>query len=104
MTAINLAEALDVLERVGGFAPERIDEAVWPLVEKAVEVVAVDAGLARAAARTRARRYHRTRSPLSLADCVLLAAAGPEDTVHTADRPLERAARAEGIAVTRLPR
>jgi rRNA-processing protein FCF1 len=59
----------------------------------------------RATARTSApRRYHRTRAPLSLADCLLLAAArGAQAIVATADRPLAGAARAEGIEVAALP-
>jgi uncharacterized protein with PIN domain len=104
MPAINLAEALDVLQRVEGLARERVDEVVSPLLEGSIELLAVDEQLARGAADIRARRYHRTRAPLSLADCVLLAAAGPEDAIATADGPLIAAAESEGIAVERLPR
>lgn len=55
------------------------------------------------AAELRNRYYHRRDSKLSLADCVLLAAAAPGDTIVTADHALARAARAEGIDVLGLP-
>lgn len=101
--AINLAEALDVLQRVEGVSRERLDDLTGSLTEEALTVLPVDEGIARDAAEVRARRYHRARAPLSLADCVLIAAAGDGDTIATADGPLLRAARAERVAVISLP-
>lgn len=98
LTAINLAEALDVLERVDAVPRARLDELTGPLVAESVRLVEVDERLARDCASLRARHYHRTRSPLSLADCVLLAAASGA-SLATADPPLARAARAERIEV-----
>jgi PIN domain nuclease of toxin-antitoxin system len=106
MSAINLAEALDVLQRIAGISRERLDELTVPLVDDAITVVPVDEGIGREAADVRTRRYHRSRSPLSLADCALLATArgaDPAVPVVTADPPLAAAARDEGLEVTALP-
>ncbi len=102
ITPVNLAEALDVLQRVAKIPRERLEALTAPLIGEAIALAAVDERVARDAADIRARRYHRTRAPLSLADCILLAATGPDDTLATADRPLIRAAEAENIAVTAL--
>jgi len=102
--AINLAEALDVLQRVQGVSSERLHAITAPLLHSSVVLLPVDERLARRAASIRARRYHRTRAPISLADCVLLAAADALDTVATADAPLIAVAREEGVQVTELPR
>lgn len=104
ITVINLAEAVDMLQRVQKIGRERLDAVLDPLLGEPLQLLGIDLLIALAAADIRARRYHRTRSPLSLADCVLLAAAAPGDSVATADEALIRAARAEGIAVTRLRR
>lgn len=102
MPAINLAEAWDVLRRVDRVDERRLAAVMSPLLADRVQIVPVGERLAREAAELRLRHYHRSRSPLSLADCVLLAAAG-DAAVATADRPLARAARAEGLEVIGLP-
>jgi len=104
ITAVNLAEALDVLQRVEGIARERLDELTGPLLAERIKLVEVDERIARAAADIRARRFHRTRAPISLADCLLLAATGASDALATADQPLIRTARAEHVRVVTLPR
>lgn len=104
MPAINLAEALDVLQRVERISRERLDELVAPLLSESVSVLAVDEPLARSAADIRARRYHRAKAPVSIADCVLVAATGPADELVTADGPLIAVARQEGLRVTELTR
>jgi predicted nucleic acid-binding protein len=104
LTAINLAEALDVLQRVQGIARERLETLTGPLVREGLKLLPVDERMARAAADIRARHYHRTRAPVSLADCVLVAAARSSDVLATADRPLLRVARAEGVQVRELRR
>lgn len=101
VTAINLAEALDVLERVDGVPRARLDDLTGPLVAESMTLVDVDERLARDGASLRALHYHRSRSPLSLADCVLLAAA-KGGSLATADPPLVRAARAERIEIHAL--
>jgi uncharacterized protein with PIN domain len=104
MPAINLAEALDVLQRLHGVSRERLDTITAPLLQESIELLAVDERLARRAADIRARRYHRTRAPISLADCVLLAAAQDSDVLATADQPLIAAAGREGVRVKELMR
>ncbi|HUH81409.1 MAG TPA: PIN domain-containing protein [Solirubrobacteraceae bacterium] len=103
ITAVNLAEALDVLQRIQGISRERLEEVTVPLVAERIKLIPTDERIARDAADIRARRYHRTRSPLSLADCVLLATAGPSDPIATADAPLIRVAEAENIKINALP-
>jgi rRNA-processing protein FCF1 len=63
----------------------------------------VDESVAWRGALLRARHYHRSTSALSLADCVLVASAGPDDSIATADPAVATAARAEGIDVIALP-
>jgi predicted nucleic acid-binding protein len=104
ITAVNLAEALDVLQRVQGIPRERLQEVTAPLVGERMKLVPIDERIARDAADIRARRYHRTRTPVSLADCILLAATGESDTLATADMPLIRVAEAENIQVRVLAR
>jgi rRNA-processing protein FCF1 len=104
MSAVNLADALDVLQRVDGVDRARLDALTGPLIRESLALLAVEERTARDGADIRARRYHRTRAPLSLADCLLLAAArGAQAVVATADRPLASAARAEEIEVAALP-
>ncbi|HEV2973418.1 MAG TPA: PIN domain-containing protein [Solirubrobacteraceae bacterium] len=104
ITAVNLAEALDVLQRVEGIPRERLESVTMPLVSERIALVMIDERIARDAADIRARRYHRTRAPLSLADCILLAATGDSDSLATADGPLIRVAAAENVRVHALPR
>ena len=102
MTAVNLAEALDVLQRVQRVSNERLAELTAPLVGERITLLSVDEPLARKAADIRARRYHRTRSPVSLADCILLAATGASDELATADRPLLHVAGLEHVQTKAL--
>lgn len=104
MPAINLAEALDVLQRVRGVSRERLDTIVEPLLGKDIELLPVDERMAREAADIRARRYHRTRAPISLADCVLLAAAKAPAVLATADAPLIAVAAQEKVQTKELAR
>ena len=104
MTAVNLAEALDVLQRVQGISFERLQALTTPLVGERIRLLPIDEPIARRAADIRARRYHRTSAPLSLADCILLAATGESDRLATADGSLIRVAEAENVQVRALLR
>ena len=104
ITAVNLAEALDVLQRVQRIPRERLEAATAPLVGARMTLVPIDERIASEAADIRARHYHRTRAPLSLADCILVAATGESDELATADAPLIRVAEAENVRVRPLPR
>ncbi len=102
ITSLNLAETLDVLGRVYGEPAERLRAVFEPLLAESLCEIPVDSAIAWRAAELRRAHYHRSRSPLSLADCVALAAAGPGDLLVTADAPLAGAATSEGIEVIRL--
>jgi PIN domain nuclease of toxin-antitoxin system len=104
MTAVNLAEALDVLQRVQRISFERLQTLTTPLVGERIKLIPIDEPIARRAADIRARRYHRASAPLSLADCILLAATGQSDRLATADGPLIRVAEAEKVQVRALLR
>jgi PIN domain nuclease of toxin-antitoxin system len=83
LTAVGLAEVLDHLVRLAG-ADE--DEAVLDLAQLGLlEALPVDAGPGNAAGRLRARHYHRTRCPVSMADCIAA------ESARTTRRPLATA-------------
>ena len=103
VTVVNLAEVLDVTQRVHRIPAEEMRGLVETLVGDPLTVVAQSATDAWRAADLRARHYDRSRCPLSLADCFLLAAANEGDRIVTADEPVVATARAEGIAVVALP-
>jgi PIN domain nuclease of toxin-antitoxin system len=99
---VNLAEALDVTQRVHGVSDAELRAVLEPLLGDVVAVVTQPAEAAWRAAELRAKHYNRRSSPLSLADCFLLAAAG-DDEIATADRALATALRAAGASVVALP-
>jgi len=99
----NLAEAVDVVERVHRVPPKEVEAAIRPLIGGPVALRGLTEDDAWTAARLRARYYTHGSSELSLADCLLLAAARDGDRVATADPPLARVAEAEGIEVLGLP-
>ncbi len=103
ISAVNVAELLDVLIRRGRPAPDVAEKLGW-LLAGGLAVVSVDEAVGRSAGLIRAEDYHRVRRPLSLADCVALATAvARNDTLATADRPLSDAAKGRGVKVVRLP-
>lgn len=102
VTAVNLMEVLDVLERRDGWSGDDLIRVVSPLLDEAVGVLAVSEAEAWRGASLRAAHYRRRDAQLSLADCMLLAAATGGDRIATVDRPLATAARAEGAEVIAL--
>ena len=101
---VNLAEAVDVSQRVHGYASKDVREALEPLVLAGdLEVVTSGEEVAWSAADLRARHYHRKERPLSLADCFLVAHGLAGEPIATSDPPLAEAARAEGIELIGLP-
>ncbi len=100
---VNLAEAIDVTQRVHRFSSADVRTAVEPLLGEALTVVVPTEEEAWRAADIRRRRYDRRASPLSLADCFLLATATVDDSIATADPPLALTARDEGLRVIGLP-
>ncbi len=105
IVAVNLAEAIDVAARTHGCAIGEIRKALEPLILAGRLTVAVsDESEAWLAAEIRVSQYHRSRRPLSMADCVLLAHAfSTGDAVATADPHVADVARSRGLAVIALP-
>jgi PIN domain nuclease of toxin-antitoxin system len=103
VTVVNLAEAIDVTSRVHRVAENDIRTALEPLLGTAVAVVAQGEAAAWCAAELRRHYYERRSTPLSLADCLLLAAIGDADEVATADPAVSQVARSEGRRVVALP-
>jgi PIN domain nuclease of toxin-antitoxin system len=102
MTSLSFGEALDRLVRGRNMPAEAVQSTLASVLEARVERIDVDFRLATAAGLLRATHYHRTQRPLSLADCVCLAAARRGDRVATADGPMLETAEAEGIATVPL--
>jgi PIN domain nuclease of toxin-antitoxin system len=100
----NLAEVVDVLIRVRGHTSGSVHAALVPLLATTIEVLPLEEQQARRAALLRAAHYHRLSSPLSLADCFLLAIAEKKGAgIATSDPPVAKVARAEGIGLEALP-
>lgn len=99
----NLAEALDVAQRLYGIPVERTLEVLEPLLDGPLGWVPLDRVRAQRAATIRATYYHRAQRPISLADAILLASAGPGDRVATADPDVLAVAGVEGIETIALP-
>ena len=99
---VNLAEALDVTQRVHGVSDAELRGVLEPLLGDVVAVVIQPGDAAWRAAELRAKYYDRRSCPLSLADCFLLAAADG-DEIATADPALATALRSEGATVVALP-
>lgn len=103
IVATNLSEVVDGLVRKEGWPDadivERLGTVVGPIVEvrPVTDLVGWHAGI------LRARYYDRNDCDLSLADCVLLASAGPDDSIATSDPAVAAVARAEGIGLIPLP-
>jgi len=103
VSTVNLAETYDVCLRVHRLPPERVRGDLDILLRETVEVVQTSAAEAWRAAELRLAHYDRRTRPVSIADCMLLAHAGPEDSVATADPHVAAVARAEGVGLTPLP-
>jgi PIN domain nuclease of toxin-antitoxin system len=101
LTALGVGEVLDHLVRLAGANEE---DATLDLAQLGlIDGIDVDSTIGAAAGRLRARYYHRTRCPVSLADCVAAEVArGRGQALATSDVPLLDVCNAEGIAVTVL--
>ena len=103
--ALNLAEAVDISQRIHDLSASEVRRALEPLILSGILIVAIS-GQAEAwlAADLRAKHYDRGTCPLSMADCFLLAhALVADDDLATSDPDLARVARAEGATVIALP-
>ena len=98
----NLAEALDVSERIHHLPIGRAMEILEPLFAGPLATLPLDLAIARRAAEVRSRHYHRATRPISLADAILLASAGPDDRIATADPDVLAVTRVEGLRSVEL--
>jgi PIN domain nuclease of toxin-antitoxin system len=104
VSVVNLAEAIDTAQRVHSLAVDEVRGVLDPIFIEDLLLVQPQRDHAWAVADIRSRYYHRSKCPLSLADCFLIAhALIDERAIATADPPLAEAARGEGIVVTPLP-
>ncbi len=99
----NLVETFDVAERVHGLPVALASEKIEDLFAGSLSVVHLDEHLARRAAELRVKHYHRARSPVSLADVILIASAGGGDRIATADPDVLATADSLGIETVELP-
>ena len=97
LTAVGVAEVLDHLVRLAGADEE---DAALDLAQLGLlDGVVVDSDLGLASGRLRARRYHRSRCAVSMADCIAAEAARREATgLATSDPHLLDLCRVEGIS------
>jgi len=104
ISAVNVAEVIDVLVRFRSQGIERVEERLDWLIAGGLQVTAVDDGIARRAGAIRTRSYHARQCPISLADCLVLATAlALDDVLATSDPHLLDTATAEGCRVWALP-
>lgn len=102
LTSIGVAEVLDHLVRI--VEADEEDAALDLAQLGLLDGVAVDAAIGVAAGRLRARRYHRTRCAVSLADFVAAEVARARgEPLATSDPHLLDVCHAEGIEVLVLP-
>ncbi|HLI54659.1 MAG TPA: PIN domain-containing protein [Acidimicrobiales bacterium] len=97
LTAVGVAEAIDHLVRLAGADEE---DATLDLAQLGLlDGIVVDSALGLAAGRLRARRYHRSRCAVSMADCIAAEAARKGETgLATSDPHLLDLCRIEGIS------
>jgi len=103
VVSINLAEALDVLQRRDGVEESFLRTILDPLFRMFLTVRPVGSRAAWRAAALRKMYYAKKQSEVSLADCVLVAAARSADVIATSDIPLLQMATGEGVATIELP-
>lgn len=104
VATIVVAEVTDVLVRRLGIDAERAGAALAELTGDRVRTRSLDLEIATRAGEIRSRRYHRTKRPLSMADCVVIATAGEGDSIVSTDVGLLAAAALEGIGTVPLDR
>jgi PIN domain nuclease of toxin-antitoxin system len=99
----NLVEVLDVSQRVYGVPITRTAAILDPLLEGPLTAVPLDSAVARRTAEIRAKHYHRSSRPISLADAVLIGSARAGDRIATADPDVLAVATAEKLDSIALP-
>ena len=104
VSAINLAEVVDVMTRIYGRTQAESLDALSLLESGGLRIASVDAVIGLDAGALHAQHYDRRTSALSMADCVALATARVlREPLATSDPALAAAARASGVVVLPLP-
>lgn len=104
ITAVNLAEVIDQLVRPARRSPQDVEASLASLAAGGLRIVPVDEAIGRLAGAIRAGHYDRRTAPLSLADCIALAASSVLGVgLATADPALAAVARRLGVKVLGLP-
>jgi predicted nucleic acid-binding protein len=104
ISAVNLAEAIDVLIRIDGREQEAVRDRVDWLIAGGLEIEPVWLHVARSAAAIRAQHYHRSQAPISNADAMCVATAiSLKSDLATSDPDLAIVARSLGVEVIPLP-
>jgi len=102
LTAVGVAEVLDHLIRIVGANEE--DAALDLAQLDLLDAIPVTAALGADAGRLRVRHYHRTRCPVSMADCVAAEAARSRaEPLATSDPDLLTVCHLEDIGRVVLP-
>jgi PIN domain nuclease of toxin-antitoxin system len=102
-TTVSLAETVDRLTRRYDLEIDRIRTVIEGLLEESLTLLPLEAPQAWGAGEIRAAHYHRSRSPISLADAVLIASASAGGRIASSDAPLLTVAEREGIATAAPP-
>ncbi len=102
MSTLNLAEAIDRLERRYGLEVERTRPVIEGLLVKSLVLLPLGPAQAWRAGEIRAAHYHRSRCPISLADAVLVASVPAGGRIASSDGPLLAVAANEGIDTVAL--
>ena len=105
VVTVNLAEAIDISQRIHGLSSDEVREALEPLfLSRTLTGVPSDENDAWLAAALRSKHYHRKDCALSIADCFLIAhALSSDDEIATSDPPVASVSRTEGVGIVALP-
>jgi PIN domain nuclease of toxin-antitoxin system len=104
ISSVNLAEVIDHLVRVVQFPDEMVLSRLEWLKSGGLTIASIDESTGELAGLLRARHYHRTRSAVSMADCMALALCVRKGSaLATADKALSRIAGSENVTVLALP-
>jgi predicted nucleic acid-binding protein len=102
--SVNAAEVVDGVSRLSGGTAEATAAKVQIWIDAGLRVLPLDWPRAQRAAELRSVHYHRTRAPISLADCGAIALAEQlGDELVTSDTSMIRLARELGIDVVPVP-
>jgi predicted nucleic acid-binding protein len=104
MCALNAAEVINRVSRFTGEPSGNVEAYVQLWIDAGLRVFPLDWARAVRAAELRSVHYHRTRAPISLADCGAIALAEQlSERLVTSDGPMIRIARKLGVEVLPVP-